>query len=135
MMMVDNVAVADPEFSVPLDVATTPTGTEVDHVKVLGFIDEDTVITAFAPEQIGPTFGEELATGRGLTTTVVFETAGLQGPAGSSVVKVRIAFPVKPAGGVQVELNEDGLEKVPPTLEVQVAFDAAPPMLPFNVKL
>ena len=135
MMGVDNVAVADPEFSVPLEAATTPTGTAVDHAKVLGLIEEETVITAFVPEQIGPTFSEELATGRGLTKTVVLETAGVQGPAGSSVVNVRIAFPVKPAGGVQVELNEDGLEKEPPTLEVQDALDAAPPMLPFNVKL
>ena len=61
------------------------------------------------------------------------DVAGLQGPAGSLVVKVRTALPVNPVGGVQVDVGEFGFEKVPPTFEVQVILEAAPPKVPFSV--
>lgn len=64
------------------------------------------------------------------------ETAGLQGPAGSLVVKVKVAIPVKPTGGAQVAFKVFAFGvKEPPTLEVQVALEAAPPMDPFNTKV
>jgi hypothetical protein len=66
----------------------------------------------------------------------IVATAGLQGPAGSLVVRVRVAVPVKLAGGAHVAFNALTLgEKEPPTLEVQVALEAAPPIEPFNAKV
>ena len=130
-----NVAVDVPEFKLPFAVATTPAGTDVDHAKVLGLILEVSVITAFAPEQMGPTVAGDVATGSGFTKTVAVETAGLHGPDGSFVVSVSIAFPVNPTGGVHVEFSELTFENVPPTFEVQDPLEAAPPILPFNVKL
>ena len=59
----------------------------------------------------------------------------MHGPAGSLVVRVKVAIPVKPTGGVQVAFNAFAFEKVPPTLEVQVALDAAPPMEPFKTRV
>ena len=88
------VAVLLPGDKFPLAVATTPGGTVVDHAKVLGLMDELNVMTAFPPEQIGPTVAGEVATGNGFTNTVAVDVAGLQGPAGSLVVKVKTAVPV-----------------------------------------
>jgi len=90
--------------------------------------------TPFAPEHIGPTVTGEVATGRGFTVTFVVATAALQGPAGSLVVKVNVAVPVNPRGGVHVAFKAFGLEKVPPELVVHVALEAAPPMVPFRIK-
>jgi hypothetical protein len=93
-MGVVKVAVLLPEFKLPLAVATTPAGTEAFQTKVDGLMLEVTVMTAFPPEQIGPTVAGEVATGNGLTNTVAVDVAGLQGPAGSLVVKVNTAVPV-----------------------------------------
>ena len=51
------------------------------------------------------------------------------------VVNVRVAVPVKFAGGVQLEESELTLEKEPPMLEDHEALEAAPPILPFKDKL
>jgi hypothetical protein len=51
------------------------------------------------------------------------------------VVNVRVAVPVKFAGGVQLEESELTLEKAPPMLEDHEALEAAPPILPFKDKL
>jgi len=88
------VAVLLPGDKLPFAVANTPGGTAVAHAKVLGLMDELNVMTAFPPEQIGPTVTGEVATGIGFTNTVAVDVAGLQGPAGSFVVKVKIAVPV-----------------------------------------
>jgi len=127
-----NVAVLPPGVKFPLAVATTPAGIAADQAKVDGFMEEVTVITAFEPEQIGPTLAGKEATGRGLTITVAVEVAGLHGPGGSLVVNVSTAVPVYPAGGVQVLVSEFGFEKVPPTFEDHVALEAAPPMDPLR---
>ena len=116
----------------PLEGVAIPAGKFAAHANVVGFKLEFTVITAFCPEQIGATIAGELATGNGLTIMVAVETAGVHGPAGSSVVSVNVAVPVKPTGGVHVAFSALGLEKVPPTLDVQVALEAAPPIEPFN---
>ncbi len=65
-----NVAVLVPEDKIPLVVATTPEGTIAYQENVVGLIDEDTIITALVPEQIGPTVAGDIATGKGLTTIV-----------------------------------------------------------------
>lgn len=98
----------------------------------VGFNVEVMTMTAFPPEQIGFRIAGEFATGIGFTKTFVVEIAGTQGPKGSFVVSVRTAFPVNPFGGVQVVVSEEGFEKTPPTLDVHVAEEAAPPMVPFN---
>lgn len=131
-MGVVKVAVLLPEFKLPLAVATTPAGTEAFQTKVDGLMLEVTVITALPPEQIGPTDVGDVAMGRGLTKIVAVDVAAVQGPAGSLVVNVNTALPVKPAGGVQVDVTEFGFEKVPPTFDDQVILDAAPPKVPFN---
>ena len=52
------------------------------------------------------------------------------------VVRVSVAVPVKLAGGAQLAFNALALGvKEPPTLEVQVALEAAPPIEPFNTKV
>jgi hypothetical protein len=48
-------------------------------------------------------------------------------------VRVNVIFPVKPAGGVKVDVSDVGLLKVPPPLEDHVAEEADPPILPFKV--
>jgi hypothetical protein len=67
-----NVAVLVPEDKIPLVVATTPEGTIAYQENVVGLIDEDTVIKALAPEQIGPTVAGDIATGKGLIIIVEF---------------------------------------------------------------
>ena len=60
----------------------------------------------------------------------------MHGPAGSLVVRVKVAIPVKPTGGAQVAFKALALGvKAPPTLEVQVALDAAPPIEPFKARV
>lgn len=127
-----SVAVLLPVDKLPLAVPTTPAGMVAAQAKLVGLMLDDTLITALAPEHIGPTEAGEVATGRGLTRITAVEVAGVHGPAGSLVVKVSVAFPVNPAGGVQVEVGELGFEKVPPTFEDQVMLEAAPPKVPFN---
>jgi hypothetical protein len=52
------------------------------------------------------------------------------------VVRVKVAVPVKPAGGDQFAFNTVAFAvKDPPTLEVHVALEAAPPIEPFNAKV
>jgi len=52
------------------------------------------------------------------------------------VVRVSVAVPVKLAGGAQLAFNAFAFGvKEPPTLEVQVALEAAPPIEPFNTKV
>lgn len=126
------VAVLLPVDKLPLAVPTTPAGMVATQAKVVGLMLEVTVITAFAPEQIGPTDAGDVATGSGLTRITAVDVAGLHGPAGSLVVKVSTAFPVNPTGGVHVEVGELGFEKVPPTFEDQVILEAAPPKVPFS---
>ena len=65
-----NVAVLVPEDKIPLVVATTPEGTIAYQENVVGLIDEDTVITALEPEQIGPKVAGAVATGNGLIIIV-----------------------------------------------------------------
>ena len=129
------VAVLLPEFSVPLAVPVTPAGNEAVHAKVEGLIVEETLMTALLPEQMGPTVWGAVATGRGYTVTLIVATAGLQGPAGSFVVKVMVATPVKFAGGVQVAFMAFTFENVPAGLEDHVALEAAPPKEPFKVRV
>ena len=64
------VAVLVPEDKIPLVVATTPEGTIAYQENVVGLIDEDTVITALEPEQIGPKVAGAVATGNGLIIIV-----------------------------------------------------------------
>ena len=131
-----SVAVLLPEFKVPLAVPVTPAGNEAVQAKVEGLMVDETLMTALLPEQIGPTVWGAVATGNGYTVTLIVATAGLQGPAGSFVVKVMVATPVKLAGGAQLAFNAFAFGvKVPPTLEVQVALEAAPPKEPFRVRV
>ena len=72
--------------------------------------------------------------GVGSTVIITVSNADKQGPVGSSVVKVKVIVPVKLAGGVKVEFNAEESEKVPPPDDVQLAVDAAPPIVPLKVK-
>jgi hypothetical protein len=67
-----------------------------------------------------------LATGGDNTVIVVELAAAGHGPAGSSVLKVKVTLPLVIAG-VYVVLAEVTLPNVPPDDELQLTEDAAPP--------
>ena len=66
-----------------------------------------------------------------MTKTVIVSETLSQAPAGSSVVSVKLIFPVKPGIGVKVAFKSLALrEKTPETSALHVADEAAPPIDP-----
>ena len=71
------------------------------------------------------------APGIGLTVITTVEIAAGQGPAGSSVVNVKVTVPLAMLG-VYVDVKEFGLEKVPLGAD-HVELVALPPIVPARV--
>jgi hypothetical protein len=69
--------------------------------------------------------------GKSFAVITTVEVAGVQGPVGSSVVKVRVTVPLLIVG-VYVEVKEFTFENVP-LAALQVELLALPPMLPAKV--
>lgn len=99
---------------------------------------------AFTPEKvIGPTadpsqktlFVIGLIVGVGKKVTITVSVSKVQGPTGSSLVNVNVMVPTKFAGGVKVEVKEFGFENTPPFEEAQLPLEAAPPTVPFKVRI
>lgn len=107
-------------------------GLELVHVKDVAFIPVNVIGPTEVPSQYWP-FEIVLIVGVGIIVRITVSCAGVQGPMGSSVVKVNVIVPTKLTGGVKVEFKALGFENTPPLEEVQLPLLAAPPTVPFNV--